>query len=87
MFGLLNGGPPGPGFSPQPGTYPAGVSVAVRSTTKGARIHYTTDGRQPTRSSNLYVRPLKITQSTTIKAISIDNGVSSPLSVGTYVIQ
>jgi len=87
VFGLLNSGPPGPGFDPQPGTYPAGLSVAVRSTTNGARIHFTTDGTEPTRSSNLYVHPLKITKSTTIKAISINNGVASPLSVGTYVVQ
>ena len=50
----------------------------------GAEIHYTTDGSQPTAQSPLYSGPLTLTETTTVKAIAIKDGVSSSVTSRTY---
>ena len=48
-----------------------------------SEIHYTTDGSTPTAESALYSEALTLTDTTTVKAIAIKNGVSS--SVATQI--
>lgn len=57
-----------PVFAPSPGVYPAATDVSITCGTAAAEIRYTTNGSDPTASSALYVSPIHITQSTTIKA-------------------
>ena len=47
---------------------------------QGAEIRYTTDGTVPTASSSLYSDQLTLTNTTTVKAIAIKNGVSSEVA-------
>jgi len=76
-----------PDFDPAPGTYPAAQSVALSTSTPGAAIHYTTDGRDPTTSSTAYAGPVRVEQATTIKAIAAAPGAPpSPVAQGAYAI-
>jgi hypothetical protein len=46
----------------------------------GAEIRYTVDGSDPTAESSLYSEALTLTDTTTVKAIAIKNGVSSEVA-------
>ena len=50
----------------------------------GAEIRYTTNGSTPTAQSSLYSGPLTLTETTTVKAIAIKDGVSSAVTSRTY---
>ena len=54
------------------------------SAESGAEIRYTTDGSIPTASSTLYSSPITLTETTTVKAIAIKDGVSSVVTSRTY---
>ena len=46
----------------------------------GAEIHYTTDGSAPTAESTVYSEAFTLTDTTTVKAIAIKDGVSSEVA-------
>jgi len=50
----------------------------------GATIYYTTDGTTPTSASSQYSAPLTFSQTTTLKAIAIKDGVSSEVTSRIY---
>ena len=50
----------------------------------GATIYYTTDGTTPTSASSQYSSPLTFSQTTTLKAIAIKDGVSSEVTSRIY---
>lgn len=75
-----------PSFSPAGGTYTEAQSVSLSSLTEGAAIYYTTDGSNPTSLSNLYSEPIVVSETTTINAIAIKEGVKSLVSTATYII-
>ena len=49
-----------------------------------ATIHYTTDGTTPTASSATYSEPITLSDTTTVKAIAIKDGISSSVTSRTY---
>ena len=51
---------------------------------EGAEIHYTTDGSQPTAESTLYSEAFSLSDTTTVKAIAIKDGVSSAVVSKTF---
>ncbi len=50
----------------------------------GATIYYTTDGTTPTSASSQYSAPLTFSQTTTLKAIAIKDGVNSEVTSRIY---
>ncbi len=77
--------PSTPVFTPPAGTYSAAQSVSI--TSAGAdSIYYTTDGSTPTTSSTLYTGPISISTMTTLSAVGVNAGGSSPVLSGIYTI-
>ena len=63
------------------GTTPFAETTSVSiSGPAGAEIHYTTDGSTPTAESTLYSEAFTLSDTTTVKAIAIKDGVSSQVS-------
>jgi chitinase len=76
-----------PVFLTSEGTYYGEVNVALTCSTPGATIRYTTDGTNPTSTSNVYTGPIKITNTTTIKAYGAATGLKdSSIASATYTI-
>ncbi len=79
VFGTLAA----PTAQPVGGTYYGVKNIALSSPAVGAVIYYTTNGATPTASSARYTTPVPVTATTTLKAIAIADGTTSP--VGTFV--
>ena len=76
----------GPVFSLPSGTYDSAQNVTISTSTPGATVYYTTDGRTPTTSSRVYSGPLTVNVPVEFKAIAIVDGSSSSVSRVAYVI-
>ncbi len=88
VFGLLTSPAATPTFSPAPGVYSTTQSVMLSDGSAGATIYYTTDGSNPSSSSNVYGGAITVAATTTIRAIATAPGLSvSPVANGTYTIQ
>ncbi|MBV8673998.1 MAG: chitobiase/beta-hexosaminidase C-terminal domain-containing protein [Acidobacteriaceae bacterium] len=75
-------------FSPAGGTYLNAQTVTISDTDANAKIYYTTDGSTPSTSSSLYISPIQVTVSETIKAIAVDPALqNSNIASASYVIQ
>lgn len=57
------------------------VTISAES---GAEIRYTLDGSKPTAESSLYSAPVTLSDTATVKAIAIKDGVSSSVTSRTY---
>jgi hypothetical protein len=60
------------------------TSATISCATAGASIYYTVDGSTPTSASTAYSEALTITDTTTVKAIAIMDGVSSSVTSRTF---
>ena len=60
------------------------TTQVTMSAESGAEIRYTLDGSTPTTSSSLYSSPVTLSDTTTVKAIAIKDGVSSSVTSRTY---
>jgi N-acetylneuraminic acid mutarotase len=76
-----------PIFDPPAGNYAVAQSVSISDTTPGATIYYTTDGSNPTTSSNVYSNPIAVGVPVTIEAVAIASGyLNSNFASATYTI-
>ncbi len=67
------------------GTTPFEESTTVMmSCPAGATIHYTTDGSTPTSASTAYSEAITLTDTTTVKAVAVKDGVSSSVTTRTF---
>lgn len=77
-----------PAFSVTPGTYSNEFSLGISSPTADAVIRYTTDGTEPSETSELYSAPLNISVNTQIKAKAFKDGWNaSPVISGDYFLR
>ncbi|MCU1321300.1 MAG: hypothetical protein JWM43_949 [Acidobacteriaceae bacterium] len=75
-----------PTFNPAAGSFNAAQTVSISDTTAGATIHYTTDGSTPTTSSTQYSAPITVSSTTTLNAIAVLGGATSPPVSAAYII-
>lgn len=74
-----------PVFSLEGGYYSEEQSLEITTETEGASIYYTLDGTTPTNESTLYTEPIKLTETVTVKAIAMKDGMSnSTMTSATY---
>ena len=75
-----------PTFDPEDGeTFDESIDVEIASATDGATIYYTTDGEDPTTSSDVYTTALNFTETTTLKAMAVKEGSNnSAVATATY---
>ena len=76
-----------PTASLTPGSVEKGTEVTLSTATSDATIYYTTDGTDPTTSSNVYSGAITINEAVTIKAIAVKAGyVDSAAASFAYTI-
>ncbi len=75
-----------PVFSPPaPDVFTDNLSVGISASDKEATIHYTTDNSDPTGASPVFISPILVAETTTIKARAYKSGQPpSPTVTGTY---
>lgn len=74
-----------PVFSLEEGYYSEEQTLEITTETEGASIYYTLDGTTPTNESTLYTEPIKLTETVTVKAIAMKDGMSnSTMTSATY---
>ncbi|MDX9721509.1 MAG: starch-binding protein [Myxococcota bacterium] len=72
--------------TPPAGTYLGPQSVSLSSSVAGTSIYYTTDGSSPSEASTLYVGPIAVSSSTTIKAMGVAGGRLGEVATFVYTI-
>ena len=77
--------PDAPVFSLEAGTYEEGNGITISAL--GCQIYYTTDGTEPTSSSNLYTSQIPLSQKMTLKAIAYKNGLKSGITTVQYIVK
>jgi hypothetical protein len=74
-----------PTFSPPGGNVIEPLNVTITCTTADADIHYTLDGTDPTTASPIYITPIPVNATTTIKAMGVNASMNnSPIATATY---
>ena len=58
--------------------------VEISCSTEGAKIHYTIDGTDPTAESTEYSEPFTVNETTTVKAIAVNENGASEMATATY---
>lgn len=76
-----------PVFSPNGGTFIDSVEVIITSETDGAVIYYTTNNSDATEQSKLYNGPVKLKETSTLKAIAVKDGTKSYQTIASYTIK
>ncbi|MFO7659889.1 MAG: chitobiase/beta-hexosaminidase C-terminal domain-containing protein, partial [Candidatus Cloacimonadaceae bacterium] len=78
---------PAPQISPQSGTFLSAQIVTIECALADAIIHYTLDETEPNSQSPVYTSPLRIDQSTTVKAMARKKGwLNSEITTAIFVL-
>lgn len=70
-----------PSISPAGGEFKKSVRVVLRHANPGATIRYTLDGSAPGKSSNVYEKPLDLTEPVTLRARAYKDGMTRSVTV------
>ena len=73
-----------PVITPESCGFYAGENVEVTITAEEGTIYYTTDGNEPTTSSEVYSVPFNVSETTTVKAIAVVDGTESEVVTAIY---
>ncbi len=65
-----------PVISPKGGNFTGSQTISISCGTNGATIYYTTDGSKPTTGSARYTQPFTISETTTVQAIAVKDGMT-----------
>ncbi len=76
-----------PTITPDGGTFRDAQTVTITCATEGADIYYTTDGSVPTVSAALYSGPITLTETATIKAIAVKDGMTASAVVSAAFVK
>ena len=77
-----------PTFSPEPGYFTSVQNVTIACTTANATIYYTLDGSDPTTTSAVYTESIDVSETTTIKAFAVKDGMlDSEIATGLFTIE
>jgi len=69
------------------GDYSSEKTIALKTLTNGAKIYYTANGTTPTTKSTKYTKAIKITKTSTIKALAVKSGMkTSPVATFIYTL-
>lgn len=60
------------------------TSATISCATAGASIYYTIDGSTPTSASTAYTEAIALTDTTTVKAVAVKDGVSSAVTTKVF---
>lgn len=75
-----------PVISPASTSFSGSMAVEITAA-EGAKIYYTLDGTAPSAESTLYEAPIMLTQTTTVKAIAVEEGKrNSAIAEATYTL-
>lgn len=77
-----------PTITPTAGTFTEAQTVTIMAE-EGTTIYYTTDGSEPTTASAVYSEPFTISETTTVKAIAVKEGLynNSEVVTAEYIIE
>lgn len=76
-----------PVITPAGGEITQATTVTITCATTGASIYYTTDGTTPSAThGTLYTGPITISETTTLRAIAVMDGVSSTITTATFTV-
>ena len=77
-----------PVITPANGTYTEAQTVTIMAE-EGTIVYYTTDGSEPTKASAVYSEPFTVSETTTVKAIAVKEGLynNSEVVTAEYVIE
>jgi hypothetical protein len=85
LFTILSG-PAAPVIAPNGGTFTTCPDVTLSTNTLGGLMFYTLDGSVPSLTSNLYLLPIHLTQSTVVNARTFLATVGSSTSQATFTV-
>ncbi len=66
---------PAPEFRPNRRVFADQVTVHAVTTSPGVKVHYTTDGSTPTLKSPVWTKPIKLNETTVVKALAVRDGM------------
>jgi predicted alpha-1,2-mannosidase len=74
----------GPVIEAASDTFKLKLEVSIKSLDKDGTIYFTSDGSEPDAKSPVYKKPIVVTETTTIKALAIRDGVKSFVTSATF---